>query len=166
MIPKTNTRKKRHLQMNKKRRKKEKRKKHVVWLSERLHIEGRLNEGPRFQQKHRDEKRSQTKQALFVSDDSKGGLPTRRDSGPARYACASYRQTWFRLRVRVFSYTVWCAIVAGESCSESSDFLGSATVAGTVRDSVCRSNAIQSRHTNPPSSPKCRPSRIWELGRH
>ena len=36
----------------------------------------------------------------------------------------------------VFSYTVWCAIVAGEICSESSDRLGSATVAGMVRDSV------------------------------
>ena len=36
----------------------------------------------------------------------------------------------------VFSYTVWCAIVAGEICSESSDRLGSATVADTVRHSV------------------------------
>ena len=32
--------------------------------------------------------------------------------------------------------TLWCAIVAGEICSESSDRLGSATVAGMVRDSV------------------------------
>ena len=32
--------------------------------------------------------------------------------------------------------TVWCAIVAGEICSKSSDCLGSATEAGTVRDSV------------------------------
>ena len=31
---------------------------------------------------------------------------------------------------------MWCAIVAGEICSESSDRLGSATAAGTVRDSV------------------------------
>ena len=31
---------------------------------------------------------------------------------------------------------MWCAIVAGEICSESSDRLGSATVAGMVRDSV------------------------------
>ena len=31
---------------------------------------------------------------------------------------------------------MWCAIVAGEICSESSDCLGSASVAGTVRDSV------------------------------
>ena len=31
---------------------------------------------------------------------------------------------------------VWCAIVAGEICSESSDRLGSATAAGIVRDSV------------------------------
>ena len=30
----------------------------------------------------------------------------------------------------------FCAIVAGEICSESSDRLGSATVAGIVRDSV------------------------------
>ena len=36
----------------------------------------------------------------------------------------------------VFSYTVWCAIVAGEICSESSDRLGSATVADTVRHSM------------------------------
>ena len=41
-----NTRKKRHLQ--------KKKKKHV-WLSGRLHIEGRLNEGPRLQRKHKDE---------------------------------------------------------------------------------------------------------------
>ena len=31
---------------------------------------------------------------------------------------------------------MWCAIVAGEICSESCDCLGSATVAGTVRDSA------------------------------
>ena len=31
---------------------------------------------------------------------------------------------------------MWCAIVAGEICSESSDRLGSATVADTVRHSV------------------------------
>ena len=41
-----NTRKKRHLKINKK--------KHV-WLSGRLYIEGRLNEGPRLQRKRRDE---------------------------------------------------------------------------------------------------------------
>ena len=40
------------------------------------------------------------------------------------------------LKVNVFSYTVWCAIVAGEICPESCDCLVSATVAGTVRDSV------------------------------
>ena len=34
------------------------------------------------------------------------------------------------------SYTVWCAIVAGDICSELSDCVGSATVVGTVRDSV------------------------------
>ena len=53
-----NTRKKRHLQINKKyiERKKQ------VWLSGRLHIEGRLNEGPRLQRKHKDEKRSKAKQ--------------------------------------------------------------------------------------------------------
>ena len=32
--------------------------------------------------------------------------------------------------------TLWCAIVAGEICSESSDRLRSATAAGIVRDSV------------------------------
>ena len=31
---------------------------------------------------------------------------------------------------------MWCAIVAGEICSKSSDRLGSATAAGIVRDSV------------------------------
>ena len=31
---------------------------------------------------------------------------------------------------------MWCAIVAGEICSESSDRLGPATAAGIVRDSV------------------------------
>ena len=35
-----------------------------------------------------------------------------------------------------FRTLVWCAIVAGESCSESSDRLGSATAVATVRDSV------------------------------
>ena len=40
---------------------KEKRKKHA-WLSGRLHIEGRLNEGPRPQQNYQDEKRSKAKQ--------------------------------------------------------------------------------------------------------
>ena len=47
---KKNTRKKRHLQINNK--EKIKRKKHV-WLPGRLHIEGRLNKGPRLQRKHR-----------------------------------------------------------------------------------------------------------------
>ena len=55
-----NTRKKRHLQINKKRGK-HKRKKHV-WLSERRDSEGRLNEGPRLQRRHRrDEKTKQNK---------------------------------------------------------------------------------------------------------
>ena len=40
---------------------KKRRKKHV-WLLGRLHIEGRLNEGPRLQRKHKDEKRSKAKQ--------------------------------------------------------------------------------------------------------
>ena len=40
------------------------------------------------------------------------------------------------LKVCVFLYTVWCAIVAGEICSESSECSESATVAGTVRDYV------------------------------
>ena len=52
-----NNREKRHLQRNKRE------KKHVVWLSGRLHIEGRLNEGPRLQRKHKDEKRSKAKQS-------------------------------------------------------------------------------------------------------
>ena len=41
---------KRHLQINKRGEKK----KHV-WLSGRLHIEGRVNEGPRLQRKRKDE---------------------------------------------------------------------------------------------------------------
>ena len=40
------------------------------------------------------------------------------------------------VKVCIFSYTVWCAIVAGEICSESNDCLGSVTAAGMVRDSV------------------------------
>ena len=34
-----------------------------VWLSGRLHVEGRLNEGSRLQRKHEDEKRSKAKQS-------------------------------------------------------------------------------------------------------
>ena len=34
--------------------------------------------------------------------------------------------------------TLWCAIVAGEIWSESSDRLGSATATGIVRDSVVK----------------------------
>ena len=37
---------------------------------------------------------------------------------------------------RTLLCVVWCAIVAGEICSDSSDGLGSATAAGIVRDSV------------------------------
>ena len=39
-------------------------------------------------------------------------------------------------RFGAFSYTVWCAIIAGEICSKSSDRLGSATAVGIVRGSV------------------------------
>ena len=46
----TNTRKKRHLPINKRKKRRKK-----VWLPRRLHIEGRLNEEPRLQRKHRDE---------------------------------------------------------------------------------------------------------------
>ena len=46
VLVQNNTRKKRHLQ--------KKKKKHV-WLSGRLHIEGRLNEEPRLQRKYKDE---------------------------------------------------------------------------------------------------------------
>ena len=52
-----NTRKKRHLQINKR----EKKKKHV-WLPGRLHVEEQLNEGPRLQWKHKNEKWSKAKQ--------------------------------------------------------------------------------------------------------
>ena len=50
-IVQKNTRKKRHVQTNKRKN----RKKHV-WLSGRLHIEGLLNEGPGLQRKYKDEK--------------------------------------------------------------------------------------------------------------
>ena len=40
---------------------------------------------------------------------------------------------------------MWCAIVAGEICSESCDYLGSAIVAGTVRDSVLQPCVLLSR---------------------
>ena len=70
------------------------------------------------------------------SHGEKGGLPTRRDSRPTRYGCAPHWHIWLWWRFGIFSYTVWCAIVAGEICSESSDYLGSATAAGMVRDSV------------------------------
>ena len=55
-----------------------------------------------------------------------------------RYGCAPHWHIyiWLWCRFGVFSYTVWCAIVAGEICSESSDGLGSATAAGIVRDPV------------------------------
>ena len=43
-----------------------------------------------------------------------------------------------------FRSLVWCAIVAGEICSESSDRLGSATVADTVRHSVFQPRVLLS----------------------
>ena len=49
-----NTRKTRHLKISK--RKKERNT--CVWLLRRLHIEGRLNEGPRLQRKHKDENKA------------------------------------------------------------------------------------------------------------
>ena len=73
---------------------------------------------------------------FFDSDGSKGGLPTRRDTEPTRYGCASHWQTWFCWRFCVFSCTVWCVIVAGEICFESNDCLESATVTGPVRNSM------------------------------
>ena len=69
---------------------------------------------------------------FYDSHGEKGGLPTRRDSDPPGMAVLSIDIYGFD----VFSYTVWCAIVAGEICSKSSDGLGSATAAGIVRDSV------------------------------
>ena len=38
-----------------KKKENKKKKKKDVWLSGRLHVEGRLNEGPRLQRKHKDE---------------------------------------------------------------------------------------------------------------
>ena len=72
MVQIKSTRKKRHLQINKK-RKKRKRKKHA-WLTECLHIEGRLNEGPRLQRKHSDEKRSKTKQTNVTPEKTRHGI--------------------------------------------------------------------------------------------
>ena len=61
-----NTRKKRHhLQMNKR-----KKKKHVLRLSGRLRIEGRLNEGPRLQRKHIKSKTKQNKTNLTSEKDA------------------------------------------------------------------------------------------------
>ena len=65
-----NTRKKRHLKKNKK--------KHV-WLSGRLHIEGRLNEGPWLQRKNKDEneakqnKRKTEKDVMTSANQMPGG---------------------------------------------------------------------------------------------
>ena len=69
-----NTRKKWHLPINKRK----KRRKHV-WLSGRLHIEGRLNEGPRLQRKHKDEheakqnKVAPEKDAMASANQTAGG---------------------------------------------------------------------------------------------
>ena len=49
-------------------KRKKKRKKHV-WLSGRLHIEGRLNEEPRLQRKHKDEKAKQNKTKVTPEKD-------------------------------------------------------------------------------------------------
>ena len=61
---------------------------------------------------------------LFHSDGEKRGLPTRGDSGPIRYGCAAHDIHGFTEGLVSFR-TVWCAIVAGDICSESSDCLGS-----------------------------------------
>ena len=55
---------------------KRKRKKHV-WLSERLHIEGRFNQGPqRLQRKHRDEKRTVVVVVVFTLTDRASTIPS------------------------------------------------------------------------------------------
>ena len=51
---------KRKKEKGKKKKEKRKRKKHV-WLSGRLHIDGRLDEVPRLKQKHRDENEAKQK---------------------------------------------------------------------------------------------------------
>ena len=60
-----------------KKRKKNKRKKHV-WLSERLHIEGRLNEGPRLQRNQRKTRQNKPnvtreKNAMASANQTPGG---------------------------------------------------------------------------------------------
>ena len=64
-----NTRKKGRLRINKRKKTKQKsnNKKHV-WLSGRLHIEGRLNEGPRLQRKHKVENEAKQKQREIRHD--------------------------------------------------------------------------------------------------
>ena len=49
-----------------------------MWLSERLHIEGRLNEGLRLQRKHKDEKRGKTKKRNTREKKTSRHLQTKR----------------------------------------------------------------------------------------
>ena len=66
---------------------------------------------------------------LFISDGSKGGLLTK-PSADLTIDRHGFAEGFVSFR------TLCGAIVAGGICSELSDYVGSATVAGTVRDSV------------------------------
>ena len=55
----------------------------------------------------------------FDVDGTKGGLPTRRDGGPARYESVPIERHGLGWRFRIFLYTVRCAIVAVDIYSES-----------------------------------------------
>ena len=69
----------------------EKKKKHV-WLSGRLHIEGRLNEGPRLQRKHKNErkrKRKRSKTKTNVTPSEKDVMASA-DQTPGGYKFASF----------------------------------------------------------------------------
>ena len=84
----------------------EKKKKKRVWLSGRLHIEGRLNEGPRLRRKHKDQneakqnKRNTTRErrndiawhgmACHLSANQKEAKETRRFFVARLHAAAAY----------------------------------------------------------------------------
>ena len=62
-----------------------KKRKHA-WLSGRLHIEGRLNEGPRLQRKHEDEKRSKAKQNKVKVTPEKDMISANQTPGGHKFA--------------------------------------------------------------------------------
>ena len=65
-----------------------------------------------------------------------GGQPTRGDGYPGRNESIRRWETWAFWRFRVFSCSVWSAVVATRICSESAVCSGSAPVVGTEGDAV------------------------------